>query len=162
MKKILFIMILFSPLMSCKNSEPIDNHTDHTNITSVNFDWLQGDWERANEEAGKQTREQWTKITNIEYLGFGYTLQDQDTIWKENIRLINRDSIWNFEVTGQGEDHPTIFRLTHIEKERFNSENQENDFPKIITYSRDGNKLKAVISGKGMEIPFEFIPVNRN
>ena len=155
-------MILFNLLLSCKDSEPTDKLKDQKNLTTINFDWLLGNWKRANEEAGKETLEQWIKMNDTEYLGYGFTIQNQDTIWQENIRLIKLDSIWNFEVKGQGEDEPTIFRLTNIEKQSFDSENQENDFPKIITYFRNEHKLQAIISGESMEISFEFIPVNRN
>lgn len=161
MKKFLLSLILLTIFLSCKRAEPSITIKDHFSIASENFDWLSGDWERVNGEAGKQTLEQWTKVNSKEYHGYGFTLQNSDTIWREDIKLIYRDSVWNFEVSGTGEDRATIFRLHNIEPDRFDSENPENEFPKVISYYRDGNKLNAVISGNGMEIPFEFLPVNR-
>lgn len=63
---------------------------------------------------------------------------------------------WNFEVTGEGENEPTVFRVTGIEKEAFSSENPENEFPQVIAYSKTADGMEAVISGNEMEIPFLF------
>lgn len=160
MKKFLLSLILLTLFFSCKRAGSSITIEDHSSIASDNFDWLSGDWERVNEEAGKQTLEQWTKVNSKEYHGFGFTMRNSDTILQEEIKLIYRDSVWNFEVTGTGEDQATIFRIINIESNRFASENPENDFPKVISYYREGNKLNAVISGDGIEIPFEFEPVN--
>jgi len=160
MKKLLLSLILLTLFHSCKRAEPSTITEEQHSIASENFDWLLGDWERADEKDGKQTFERWTKVNIMEYHGFGFTLQNSDTIWQEDIKLIYRDSVWNFEVSGRGEDQPTIFRLTDIKSERFDSQNPENEFPKIISYYREGNKMHALISGNGMEIPFEFVPVN--
>lgn len=153
MKQFLFLVIITLSFFSCQNKQ-------NTTVISNSFNWLLGTWERTNEQKGKRTFETWDKRSDTEYSGFGYTIQNSDTIWKENIKLIKRDSIWNFEVTRQGEDRPTVFRLINIEKDRFDSENQENDFPKVISYSHKAGQLNALISGGGMEISFEFLPVN--
>ena len=156
MSKILISLLMICFFASCrneqKNIEPIENPT----ISSQNFDWVLGEWKRSNEQAGKETFETWKKVSDNEYLGLGYTMENSDTIWKENITLINRDTVWNFEVTGKGESQPTIFLITNIEEERFESENQENEFPKVISYFREGRELHAVISGGGTEILFLF------
>ena len=155
----MLLLVLIGFCWSCKNEEKKVETIKETSPTSISFDWLLGDWERTNEQVGKSTFETWGKVGDSEYHGFGFTMQNSDTIWLENIILTNRDSGWNFEVTGKGESEPTIFRLSNIEKNRFDSENQENEFPKVISYHRDGDTLKAVVSGGGIEIPFDFEPV---
>lgn len=57
---------------------------------------------------------------------------------------------------------PTVFELTEIEQETFTCENEENEFPKKIKYSKSGKKLMAIISGEDMKIPFEFEPISMN
>lgn len=153
------ILISCSLSWSCKNEEKLAETNKQHVLSSESFDWLLGEWRRTNEQEGKQTFENWKKARDTEYHGFGFTLQNSDTVWKENIILIKHDTIWNFEVTGHGEDQPTIFRIINIGRESFDSENQENEFPQVISYSRDKNNLKAVISGNGMVIPFDFAPV---
>lgn len=159
MKKVL-VAIAIIVCWSCKERERSVEVIEKSFNISKSFDWLLGDWKRTNEQEGKETFEIWEKVSNKEYFGFGFTIQNSDTIWQENIKLIKGDTAWNFEVTGQGEMHPTIFRIMNIERERFDSENQENEFPKVISYFREGKKLKAVIARGDMEIPFEFVPVN--
>lgn len=126
----------------------------------MNFDYLLGNWKRSNEKEGKKTFEHWTKKSNSEYRGNGFTLLDGDTIWQENIVLMLYNGSWEYRVTGKGEEQPTVFWLTSIEKEGFTAENPENEFPKKITYRKPGEKLHATISGDDMEIPFEFEKIN--
>lgn len=119
------------------------------------FSWLVGAWERTNEKEGQKTYEYWKKKKDGLLIGMGCTLKNGDTIWKENIVLRKKDN-WFFEVTGQGEDQPTIFRLTKVNHSSFTCENQENEFPKVIQYEKSATGLKAVISGGGPNITFEF------
>ena len=104
----------------------------------------------------------WNKINNTEYLGIGFTLQNNDTIWKENIKLIKSNEDWNFEVAGKGETSPTIFKLTNIDNDSFTCENELNEFPKKIKYFKNENKIIAVISGGEMKVLFEFERLNTN
>ncbi len=116
--------------------------------------WVTGK-DLTNRRIGKPLNHGLKKIILNNY-GFGYTLQDKDTIWQETIKLVESNSSWSFEVTGKGESEPTVFKLTNIEKEQFSSENPENEFPKLINYYKDGDRLKAMISDGEMEIPFVF------
>lgn len=161
MNRSLFLLILLGFFLSCKNANPSGAFNDQPSIANENFDWLIGNWERTNEEEGKETFENWVKVNQMEYHGFGFTMEHEDTIWQENMKLISRDTNWDFEVTQKGENQPTIFRLKNIEINRFDSENQDNPFPKIISYFRIRNKLHAIISGGGTEIPFDFVPVSQ-
>lgn len=122
----------------------------------IQFDWLLGAWERTNNSKGTKTYEYWTKHSGIEYVGFGCTLKDNDTLFKENIRLIKLKDTWNFEVIGVNE-MPTLFQLTTKTATSFSCENKQNEFPKKISYAIDGKHLKAIISDDNTEIPFVFI-----
>jgi len=57
-------------------------------VPKGDFDYLIGDWERTNEKEGKKTFEHWLQNTEALYTGIGYTLQNKDTIWKEQMQLI--------------------------------------------------------------------------
>lgn len=125
------------------------------------YDWLLGNWSRINEKKDKQTFENWDKKSDSEYISVGFTLQNNDTVWKENVKLIKLETSWNFEVTGKGETIPTIFIVTEIQKNGFTGENKKNEFPKKIKYYKNGNNINATISGGDMEILFEFKRVER-
>lgn len=119
-----------------------------------NLDWILGQWERTNNPEGTITYEQWTK-TDTTYIGLGFTLQGQDTIFKENMRILKLDGKWNLEVSGVNEN-PTYFKFTNQHEDSFVCENSENEFPKKINYFIDGEKLTAIISDNDNEIPFYF------
>jgi len=150
------LIILIFLVSACKNENtPVAEDPD-SGSTFENFDWLLGNWQRSNEKEDRETVEIWNKKNANEYKGLGFTLQNKDTIWKEEIRLIKSDSSWNFEATGEGETNSTIFKLSRIDNERFIAENEENEFPKVIEYYKNGNNLHALIAGGGREILFEF------
>lgn len=80
----------------------------------------------------------------------------------EDMRLVHVSDTWNFEVKGKGETDATVFILTKIEEDNFICENEANEFPKKISYSKSDHGILAVISGGDLEIPFEFGPFNMN
>ena len=128
-----------------------------TNASSQNFDWLIGNWQRTNDEKGNQTFESWGKLSSTEYVGMGVTLNDSDTIFQEDIRLIKTNDIWLFEVSGVSEIGPTIFEVTQITTNSFTCENLQNEFPTHIQYKKEGDKLKAVIWAGEVSMDFEFV-----
>ena len=119
------------------------------------FDWLLGDWLRSNDTAGKTTFEKWYKKSDQEYQGIGYTLEKQDTVFKENLRLVPLNNQWHLEVTGVNES-PTYFVVTNRTATSFISENPDNEFPKIIKYDLVGDSLKAEVSAGEMMVSFVF------
>jgi len=133
---------LFIILFSCTKEE-------------TKLDWITGSWERTNNSKGTKTYESWTKKSKEEYIGFGCTLKGNDTVFKENIRLIKLNNIWNLEVVGVNEA-PTLFKFISNTTNSFTCENKQNEFPKKISYSLDGEHLKAIISDDANEIPFLF------
>lgn len=150
MKKLLLLSAIF--LFACNAKEK----SVSTETPAIHFDWLLGNWIRTNEKKDRQTFENWIKKSNSEYAGEGYTLQNNDTIWKESVQLIESDGQWKFAVTPKGTTEQTVFKLIKIENGAFTCESKTNDFPKIIHYFKDGNTIKAEISGGDMKIPFEF------
>lgn len=152
------LIIFLSTLLCGSCKETSSNNTSNKKSIEVidNVDWLIGHWKRTNDKEGKTTYEHWKKKSKTEYTGIGYTLQNNDTIWKEDIRIVKIDSIWNFEVVGVNESKSTIFTFTNLGSKSFSCQNEDNEFPKKIEYFMGKDKLKAIISGGGMEIPFEF------
>ncbi len=120
-----------------------------------NFDWLLGQWQRTNNKPNYITLEHWQKEHHNHYIGMGYTLKSNDTVFKEYMRLFKKGSNWIFEVTGVNEQ-PTNFELSSITVDGFICQNEQNDFPKRIHYFRNKTKLVAKISGAADEVVFEF------
>lgn len=152
MKRFLFIAFVF--FVSCNFSKSSGEKAAVN--PEVNFDWLLGNWERTNEKEGRATYENWVKMSSNVYDGTGFTLQQSDTVWSENIQLIKIKGGWSFNVVGRGDSIPTQFKLIYISDGSFTCENKQNEFPKKIIYTLEGNEIKAVISSGDMEIPCDF------
>ena len=156
MKNILILLFFFG-LISCNQNST--NSSPKEISSNPNLDWILGDWQRTNDKEGKQNFENWEKISDQEYIGLGLTLQGKDTVFKENMRLIPIEGIWNLEVTGVNEK-PTLFYFTNQSKNSFVCENPNNEFPKKIEYYLEDKKLKAKISADEMEVSFDFEKIN--
>jgi hypothetical protein len=159
MKKMLTLMIgilIFACNPSTKeNRENIEKKQELTGQTE-NFDWLLGNWKRINEEKGKETFENWVKLNETAYSGIAYTIQNDDTIFKEKMRLTKIDKNWNLSVKLSEESDSTTFKGVDHNANGFSCENIQNDFPKKIKYWKNGDRINAEISNSEMKILFEF------
>ncbi|MGL5234770.1 MAG: DUF6265 family protein [Empedobacter falsenii] len=126
------------------------------NEKAENFDWLLGKWQRTNEEQGKNTFENWNKISNSEYNGIGFTIQNNDTISQEQMKIIKTDRKWNLLVKTLEEEEFIRFEMLAIETDKFEFKNDTLDFPKFIKYWKNGDKVNALISGDSLKLSFEF------
>ncbi len=159
-----FILLTSILVLSCnqntktnqdENLETESNTKTQTEMTE-NLDWLTGNWKRLNEEAGKETFENWKKISPSEYSGIGFTMQKGDTISQEKMDIIQTNGKWTLLVKIPNEKEATSFEMTELKNNEFICVNDSIDFPKKIQYWIEGEKMKAKISNDEMEIPFEF------
>lgn len=160
MKNSLFLLLTALLIISCKQNTKREQSgmtkTTQEKENTVNLDWLTGKWKRSNEKAGKETFENWNKISPTEYLGIGFSLQKGDTISKETMKLVNSGGKWSLLVKTPAEKQFIEFKMTELKDNEFTCINDSLDFPKRIQYSSEGKKLKATISNEKMNIPFEF------
>ena len=156
-KTLLLTMGVF--LFSCNPN--VNSNQEKDSINRGSFDWLLGKWKRVDEEPGKSTFENWIKINELEYKGFGFTMLDSDTIWQENLALVKTNENWRLEVISPNQTTPTVFVVARFKDSEFVCENPEHDFPTMIKYWREGQNLRAAISGGEMEISFEFVGNNK-
>lgn len=155
MKKImtLFVGIL---IFSC-NSKPKKLQQKSSPFNQKeNFDWLLGKWKRINNEEGKETFENWNKLNDTVYMGIGFTLQNGDTLSQEKIKLNKINEKWNLTVTTPKMTESILFAGASHTTNEFICKNPENDFPKVIKYWKNGQKLNASVSNSEMNILFEF------
>ena len=164
----ILILLIGVLLISCNQNKKENLKVDESSAKLIkiegNFDWLLGYWKRNNDENGKETFEIWEKKSNTEYSGIGFTMQNNDTIQLEKIDLKKLDNKWVLKVQLQGEPGPVTFIMTGYNEKEFVCENKEHDFPKLIKYWKNGNKLSALVSGDEMKISFDFdrIPEEQN
>lgn len=133
-----------------------NNQKENTSEKSENFDWLIGNWQRANEEQGKATFENWEKSNESEYNGIGFTLQNNDTISQEQMKILKTDGQWNLWVKSPDEIAFTRFQISGIEEDEFECKNDTLSFPKLIKYWKNRDQINALVSGDDLELSFEF------
>ncbi|WP_039054389.1 DUF6265 family protein [Sphingobacterium sp. T2] len=159
-----FILLTSILVLSCnqntktnqnENLETESNTKNETEMTG-NLDWLTGNWKRLNEEAGKETFENWEKISPNQYSGIGFTIQKGDTISQEKMDIIETNGKWTLFVKAPDEKEATTFEMAELKNNEFTFVNDSIDFPKKIRYWIEGDKMQATISNDEMEIPFEF------
>ena len=149
---VIAVIALFSAMCTPKP----ETSSNKSEVVAENFDWLLGNWKRTNEEKTKQTFEIWEKLNETQYSGLGFTMQDGDTISEEKIMLIKQNGSWDFIVKTLFDNQVTAFKVQVFNDSLFICKNEMHDFPKLIKYWKEGTKLKAMVSGDTMEIPFEF------
>ena len=158
MKKILFLAISGIFLFSCnqKNEAKSTEVEKEAKVETKNFDWLLGEWKRNNEEKGKETFENWKKANDNEYKGIGFTLQNRDTLSQEQMKLIQTNGKWNLLVKTPDEKDFIKFEMTEIADDKFECKNDTLDFPKLIKYWKNSDKMNAIVSGDSLKLSFEF------
>jgi hypothetical protein len=119
--------------------------------------WLIGKWQRTNSKPGQSGYENWSKVSNTKFTGKGVTLKGKEIVFVEELELSIKGGDIFYTVTVTGDSGPVNFKLTSISKDAFVCENSEHDFPKKIAYTRKGGTVKAIVSGNGQTLDYEFI-----
>lgn len=157
MKTILkFLVITFIAFAFTMCNTKQNENTETTTKKSENFDWLLGKWQQTNEEKDKTTFEYWEKINDWEYNGIGFTIQNNDTMSQEKMRILETDGKWDLFVKTPEEKEFIKFEMSEIKEDRFEFKNDTLDFPKLIKYWKNGDKINALVSGDSLKLSFEF------
>nr|BFF38471.1 hypothetical protein BACY1_02760 [Tenacibaculum mesophilum] len=138
--RILILFFTCTLLFSCLQEKKIKKPT-----------WLFGTWKRIYNEAGKRTYEFWEN----DFSGIGFSLQKNDTVFKEVLHIITKNDSLFLQVTGVNETS-TLFAFTQQTDTSFTAENKLNEFPKTIQYWKENNLLKANVSNDEFSIDFVF------
>lgn len=150
------VLVLFACRQPTKDRSNSFKSKELLTKTDNSFRWLLGSWERLDEEKGKSTFEIWKKVDEKEYSGFGFTLQNGDTIWQEHMRLKKDKDTWDLHIKAPEDPEPVIFRMTMSDSTGFTCENPEMEFPKKIKYWKSDVGFRASVSNEETEIQFEF------
>lgn len=164
MKKLFIYLATVFLIISCKEGNKKSSQPEETStVQKLNFDWLQGKWKRQNDEAGKQTFENWKKISEDQYAGEGFTMQAADTVWQENMQIFKlENNSWKLRVIDPNAQDTVFFDLAQLTENSFAFENNEIEFPNLISYSKDGaTAFTAKVEGSDMEIDFKFEKLNK-
>jgi len=120
------------------------------------INWLEGSWVRTNVKPGRSGSEHWRKISATEWQGNGVNMKGTDTTFVEKLQLIVKDGAVFYVADVPENKGKVLFKFTRLDENGFTCENPNHDFPKKIDYQRNGNILKATISGDGKSIDYLF------
>lgn len=125
------------------------------------LDWLQGTWNRANTKPGRSGHERWVKLSPTAWQGFGVTMRGNDTAFLEKLQLVVKNNTIYYIADVPENKSAVYFKLTAITETGFVCENPEHDFPQKISYQKEGNGIKATISGNGKSMDYMFVAAQR-
>jgi Domain of unknown function (DUF6265) len=135
--------------------------TSEKTISDFNsLSWLEGEWKSLNVKMpGRITLESWKKTSEHELTGRGVTLQGNDTVFIEKLKIIIEANEIHYVADIVENKKPVHFVFTMIGPNIFMCENPQHDFPKKISYQLEGYTLKAQTSGNGKVKEFVFVRV---
>lgn len=119
------------------------------------FDWLLGSWQREDLPPNRTAFESW-ETSGEAMAGIGISLNGLDTTFVERLHIMSKDGNYYYVADVIENKAPTYFKMTEISSTSFVAENPQHDFPKRITYSRDGQTLYAEISDGSKAKRFKF------
>ena len=126
-----------------------------TVATLQRMGWLAGTWQRTDLPAGRSGYERWTR-DRAGLSGVGLARQGAATTFEERLRIEARDGEVVYIAEVAHNPAPVVFRLTRIDDEGFVFENPAHDFPKVITYRREGDRLRVRVSAGEKASEFAF------
>lgn len=149
-EKFLIVIVCFAILNAC-----VGNQSNHIKEAG----WLIGTWE--NKAQSGSIYETWKKTSESEFSGISYTIEQNDSVVFENIRLIQeKDSLFYVPtVINQNDGLPIRFGAKSISDMELVFENLQHDFPQIISYTRINSdslvaEIKGVSNGKERRLVF--------
>ena len=141
MKPFILLLTLLFLSVSCKVEKKFEKPK-----------WLIGKWERINnQDSTKATFEIWDANFN----GVSITIKDKDTIFKEELKLIETEDNKYFQIIGF-DKQPTFFEFTNQTSTSFTCENPQIPFPRKITYALKENQLQSIVANDDFSVEFLF------
>lgn len=113
----------------------------NTASASAKFGWLTGCWQYSRQP----TKEIWSKSYDGVLFGYSVTMRGEQLLAFEDMRIEPTATGSDFIASPNGKD-PVRFHLAKHTESSLTFANPEHDFPQLITYARDGDRLRAEIS----------------
>lgn len=136
--------LLFAAVGFIVLSAAIANQTN--DLTKA--EWLIGTWENKTQRGS--IYETWDKVNDTLLAGKSYIIKEKDSIVFENIHIVREQAGWLYipTVKDQNGGLPVRFIAKTISQTQLIFENQQHDFPQIISYTKiNSDSLVAEISG---------------
>lgn len=122
--------------------------------------WFIGEWK--GEYNGKPIHEHWRRENGKHFTGTGFFIEEGDTFITEKLALEIRDKTIYYIADVPENDDAIAFKLIKLSPNYALFQNQENDFPRRITYTYNEDddlyvKIEGKIDGKKVKKEFFFL-----
>lgn len=155
--KLILALSLILLMMTCVSAQSDKTKSDFSSLS-----WLEGKWMNSSvKKPGRTSFETWKKTSEFELVGKGVTLQGEDTVFIEKLKIIIEGNEIHYVADVPENSHPVHFVFTKIGPNLFICENPQHDFPKKISYQLEGYTLKAQTSGDGKIQEFVFVKAKK-
>lgn len=145
MQKILVVGLIVFGLLSCYRPTASESMQD--------LQQLKGKWSSSESIL---FNEFWQIKSDTLMLGLGYSLQENDTVFKEKLKIFyHHDSVF-YGAKGGRSDQFVLFKLAKAGKNNWIFKNPEHDYPNIIRYEINGEFLTASTSNSKGNKKIEF------
>lgn len=118
----------------------------------ADLSWIAGDWRLC--ESGRVIEERWMGPQGGLMVGANLTFERGKASF-ESLRIARDKDGWAY-ISSPGGAPPTVFRLIDQRGTSAVFANPDHDFPKRITYAREGDAMTARIEGPIDGKPVEF------
>lgn len=146
MQKILVVGLIIFVLSSCYRPTARESMQD---LRQLNGTWSSSERILFNEY--------WNIKSDTLLSGLGYSLQDNDTVFKEELKIFYRDGRVFYGAKVGDSDQFILFKLTKAGKNNWIFENHEHDYPNRISYKIDNDRLVANTTNSNGNKKIEFI-----
>lgn len=146
MKNLISYFIIIFLLSSCYRPTPQQSFND--------LQQLEGKWTSQN----VQFNEHWEIKSDTLMLGMGFSLQENDTAFKEELKIYYKEGIVYYAAKVGGSLQFVSFKLIEAKKNLWIFENKTHDYPNIISYKLlNNNELIAVTTNSNGNKKIEFV-----
>jgi len=119
-----------------------------------NLSQLEGSWSSTK---GVLFNENWRVKNDTLLVGIGFSLQGNDTAFKEELKIFLTDGqVFYAAKVGENDQYVT-FKLSEAKRNSWVFENHDHDYPNIISYRMVNDELVAATSNSNGNKKIEFV-----
>ncbi|MCB2207189.1 MAG: hypothetical protein KQH67_02730 [Bacteroidetes bacterium] len=145
MQKILVVGLIIFVLSSCYRPD--------ARQSMQNLHQLEGAWSSSE---GVLFNEYWEIKSDTLMIGVGFSLQEYDTAFKEELKIyLGGGDLFYAAKVGES-DKFIKFKMKEAKRNRWVFENHEHDYPNIIIYEIDKDRLVAYTTNSNGNKKIEF------
>ena len=149
MKNLISYFIIILLLSSCYWPTPQQSFND--------LQQLEGKWTSSQ---NVQFNEYWEIKSDTLMQGVGFSLQENDTAFKEELKIYYKEGIIYYAVKVDGSPQFVSFKLVEAKRNLWVFENKIHDYPNIIIYKLlDNNGLTATTTNSNGNKKIEFVMI---